>query len=366
MTAASTTIQTTEEYHKDSFIKKKVDHIKEINEKLNLASEDTENLISLDILSICDFLEQKYKADDMDILIDQICVTTIEILRGYNLGKHISLAYAVIPDKFKNEKKNGFKNLQHEIAYNRIQKSLEELRKVDLSLLQNDALKEYYDESTKLTDKINEAMAVKGIPTHGQENNNNQWIDDDKNKFPPAEFGAPLYHSDELSKQDPEYAVQFELLDKTLRQSIHTWETIHKWFIIQYVPKDAESCKRLIWAFNNWNEFWKPFVDRKYRRNHYQLLKIAARKVIDTSTKASKESRIPCGHHFDKEGNPLFRRMTKEQIDAMYDSELNFMFEMFNTQFESMRIISEEDEQHGGRCREDRAIDLHATLEHHA
>lgn len=345
----------------DSFIKKRIEHIKEINEKLNLNIEETNHLIGDDILAIANFFEQTYIDKGMDFAIDEICVQTIEALKTHNLGKHISLAYAVIPDKFKNKNKNGYKNLENELANQKIQRTLQELKAVDITKLDSDALRQYYDDSTKLTDFINAELNNRGESTH------RDYEDElEKDRFKKAEIGLPLYHADDLIKKDPEYEIQFDLLKKTLAQSIHTWEVIYDWFVNLYVPVDTASCKRLVWAFNNWNEFWKPFVDRKYRRDHYQSLKIAARKVVDTSTKASKESRIPCGHHFDKDGNPLFRKMTKEQIDAMYDEELNFMFEMFNTQFESMQIISEEHEKHGSRCKEDRAIDLHDTLEHHA
>lgn len=345
----------------DGFVKKRIDHIKEINEKLNISVEETNNLIGDDILAIAKFFEETYIEKGMEFNIGDICVQTIKALRTHNLDKHVSLAYAVLPDKFKDKNKNGYKDLEHELANQKIQRSLQELRAVDISKLNADALRQFYNDSTTLTDRINEMLNMKGLST-------NEDYDDDleKDRFKKAEIGDPLYTPEELIKADPEYETVFEELKKTLGQSIHTWEVIYNWFVNLYVPVDTESCRKLVWAFNNWNEFWKPFVDRKYRRDHYQSLMIAARKVIDTSTKASKESRIACGHHFDKNGDPVFRRMTKEQIDAMYDEELNFMFDMFNTQFKMMRIISEENEKHGGRCKEDRAIDLHDTLEHHA
>lgn len=357
-------MSTTTQIKLDDFIKAKIEHIKQVNEKLNLDISDSNTLIQTDILAIVNFLENMYIKNGVEDMISGICNQTIEILEGHNLAKHTSLAYKVIPDKFKDPNKNGFKNLESKIVFARLNRNLSDINALDLDKLDNSSVRSAYDEAMALTTKFSEQMSQRNLSTIGDDSLS-RLKEAEKARFKKAAIGQPLTTVEEMC-QNPDYAESFEQLIIYFDQLIDTWKTMKVKFTQEYIPISVEACRETVEAIKWLVDFVKPFTDGKYRRDHYQMIQMAILKVSETATKASKESRLPCGHHFDKKGNPLFRRITKEQIDSMYESEFNFILHSFNMMFRWYELLSNMATDHYYRCKEDRAVDLSGTLSHHA
>lgn len=349
----------------DGYIKQRIDHIKEINDKLNLDVSDSNTLITNDILDIVKFLEKTYKDNGMESMIDTICTQTIDILEKHNLSKHISLAYKVIPEQYKDSNKNGYKNLESKIIYQKFNRNFTDISSLDLDKMDDNAIRSAYDQFMDMTTTISEQMAKRNLTILNTTDTFSRLKEMEKNKFKKANIGEPLTTIDEMC-QNPDYAQSYEELVLYMDQLIDSWKTIKEIFTQKYIPLSVQTCKDLVEAVKWMVDFIKPFIDRKYRRDHAQMIKMAILKVSETATKASKESRIPCGHHFDKNGAPLFRRITKEQIDSMYVSEFNFILESFNMMFRWYELMSGAATEHYYRAKEDRAVDLSATLSFHA
>jgi len=348
----------------DDFIKAKIDHIKQINDKLNLDVSDSNTLIQTDIMAIVEFLEGMYIKNGMESMISGICNQTIDILTGHNLAKHMSLAYKVIPDKFKDPNKNGFKNLESKIVYQRLNRNITDINALDLEKMDDNSLRITYDQTMDLTTKVSELMSKRNLSTIGNDSLS-RLKEAEKARFKKATIGEPLTTIEEMC-QNPDYAESFEQLILYFDQLIETWKIMKIRFTQQYIPMSVDACRNSVEAIKWLVDFVKPFTDGKYRRDHYQMIQMAILKVSETATKASKESRLPCGHHFDKFGNPLFRRITKEQIDSMYESEFNFILHSFNMMFRWYQLLSDMATDHYYRLKEDRAIDLSETLSFHA
>lgn len=348
----------------DDFIKAKIDHIKQVNEKLNLDVSDSTTLIQTDILAIVDFLEKMYIKNGVEDMISGICNQTIEILEGHNLTKHTSLAYKVIPDKFKDPNKNGFKNLESKIVFQRLNRNFLDINALDLDKMDDGSTRTAYDQSMDLTTKFNDQMSKRNLSMIGNDSLS-RLKEAEKARFKKANIGQPLTTVEEMC-QNADYAESFEQLILYFDQLIDTWKIMKTKFTQEYIPMSVTSCRETVEAIKWLVDFIKPFTDGKYRRDHYQMIRMAILKVSETATKASKESRLPCGHHFDKHGNPLFRRITKEQIDSMYESEFNFIMHSFNMMFRWYQLLSDMATEHYYPCKEDRAVDLSGTLSHHA
>lgn len=362
--AISVTQSPTVASQNDGFVKQKLDHIKEINEKLNLNVSDCNTLISTDILQIVDFFEKMYVKNGMEDMIQHICSQVIDILEEHNLTKHTSLAYKIIPDQFKDPGKNGFKNLESKIISQKMNRNFIDIEALDIQKMDDNALRSFYDKSMDQTTKFSEEMSRRNLSTLSPDNLS-RLKEMEKNKFKVAKIGEPLTTVDKMC-ENPEYAQSYDELVLYFDQLIDSWKTMKTIFTESYIPITVDSCKQLVEAVKWLVEFVKPFIDKKYRRDHWQMVQMAIIKVSQTSAKASKESRIPCGHHFDKYNNPLFRGITKEQIDSMYESEFNFIFHSFNMMFRWYVMMSGAAEEHFYRCKEDRAVDLSGTLSHHA
>ena len=364
-----------------------------------------------EIIFLAQVFENKFKDEGLDLIIDQICTYIDQIFQVSDLSKYSYLIFETLPEKYKDPRGRGFRNAEGKIQRAKLSKSYNEINTVDISKVDSDSLKQFYDNNLGIANRIKDEMMTRGIiPTNivntfsiskqelenpsqigGQEmsfetetyqdvnspTNNNQYNEQQQNtngepapsqseKFATAKVGEPLSTPEQLCNSIEGYAEQYVLLDKAFQHSIKIATVNHEWFVKKYPPLSLEDCKNLTNACMVFNKLMLPFADKKYRRDHYQMLKIICHKVIQTSVKASRESRIPCGHHFDKNGLPIFREMTKEQIDATYVSEFNYILRLFNGLLGWYQTYSKVNESHGGRCLEDRAVDLHQVLEFHA
>lgn len=361
-----------------------------------------------EIIFLAQVFENKFKDEGLELLTDQICTYINQIFEINDLSKYSYLILETLPEKYKDRRGRSLKNIEGRIERNRLSKNYHDIINVDISKVDSDSLKQFYDNNLNIANRIKSEMMTRGIvptntiPQFSQQElenpssigdsemslfDNESYIDQDsptndhytetnmskendqgqESKFATAKVGEPLSTPEKLCQEIEGYAEQYALLDKAMQHSIKIATVNYEWFVKKYPPLSLEDCKNLTNAVMVFNKLMLPFADRKYRRDHYQMLKIICHKVIQTSVKASRESRIPCGHHFDKKtGLPIFREMTKEQIDATYVSEFNYILRLFNAMFGWYQTFSKVNESHGGRCMEDRAVDLHSVLEFHA
>jgi hypothetical protein len=355
------------------YIRNKVDQIRrddDITNETNLKMSDRRRSC---ILDIAEFLEAEMLKAGQDLLIQEISRIITRVFEVAGLERHCYLILEVLPDQHKDPSRNQYKNLQSRLAANRIKRHISDIRSIDRKLLDADTLYELKDLLADLEDGYDHELLAQGRPLtvdHASQPVNHSKLDNlkemEKDRFRTARLGEPLSTPDQLCRADPAYAAEFAELKKTLLQSIRGHEIIYRWFVEDYPPLTVAHVIKLTNAFRVWNELMRPYFDRKYRRDHMQSIKTAYMRVLHTSTKASHESGIPCAHHLDKNGMPVMRCMTKEQIDSMYPWEVNFIQKLLNTFFYFVEDIMEVNEAHGQRNLEDRAIDLSSTLSHQA
>lgn len=359
-----------------------------------------------EIVFLAQVFENKFKDEGFELIINQICTFISRIFEMNDLSKYHDLILETLPEKYKDRRGSGLRDLEGRVQRNKLSKGYYDLTNIDISKVDTDSLKQFYDNNLNIANKIRNEMMARGfaysthIPSSILDNpseiggseldtNTDSYVDVnsptyhnnmaesqeqktlDENsassKFATAKVGEPLSTPEELCNTIEGYAEQYEQLKKAFQHSIKIANVNYEWFCVKYPPLSVEDCKALTEACMVFNKLMLPFADRKYRRDHYQMLKIICHKVIQTSVKASRESRIPCGHHYDKKtGLPIFREMTKEQIDATYVSEFNYILRLFNSLLGWYQTYSKVNESHGGRCMEDRAVDLHSVLEFHA
>jgi hypothetical protein len=355
------------------YIKNKVDQIRRDDDLANDTNLKMSDRRRSNILDIAEFLEAEMLKAGQDLLIQEISRIITRVFEMAGLDRHCYLILEVLPDRHKDPSRNQYKNLQSGLAANRIKRHVGEIRAIDRKLLDADTLRELRDLVLEIPYEYDDELRVRDEPlVVNQASNpaNGSQLDSlkrmERDRFQTARLGAPLSTPDQLCQADHTYAYEFEGLKKTLQQSIRGHQIIYKWFVEDYPPLTTAHVIKLNNAFRVWNELMRPYFDRKYRRDHMQSIKTAYMRVLHTSTKASHESGIPCAHHLDRNGMPVMRCMTKEQIDSMYPWEVNFIQKLLNTFFYFVEDITEVNEAHGQRNLEDRAIDLSSTLSHQA
>jgi hypothetical protein len=355
------------------YVKNKVDQIRRDDDIANDTSLKMSDRRRGNILDIAEFLEAEMLKAGQDLLIQEISRIITRVFEVAGLERHCYLILEVLSDRYKDASKNQYKNLQSRLAANRIRRHVGEIRAIDRKLLDPDTLRELrdlvleipyeYDDELKLRD---EPLAISQASNPANSSQLDSLKRMERDRFQTARLGEPLSTPDQLCQADPAYAAEFAEMKKTLLQAIRGHEIIYKWFVEEYPPLTVAHVIKLTNAFRVWNELMRPYFDRKYRRDHMQSIKTAYMRVLHTSTKASHESGIPCAHHLDRNGMPVMRCMTKEQIDSMYPWEVNFIQKLLNTFFNFVEDITEVNEAHGQRNLEDRAIDLSSTLSHQA
>jgi hypothetical protein len=374
----------------NNYIKNRIDIIKKDDEFRNendLKGSDNRRSI---IMEMAEYLEGELNKFGSAFMIRDISTFITRIFERFGLERYSYLILEVLPDKYKDTKKNAYINHKSKLLANRVKRNITDINTVDVGAFNAESLYELKSMSLDLVDRFEKQLLVQNFPLDPEEYNKtkpqNQQIylktedqtksqanfnqlenlkDLEKNKFKKAVIGEPLSTVEKLC-ENPDYAKVYPELVKAFDQAIKGITIMSNWFTKEFPPLYVESCIELTDAVKMMNELLRPYFDKKYRRDHVQSVKIAYTKVIHTSTKASQESRIACAHYVDKNGLPIMRGLTKEQIDAMYDWEINFNHKLFNTVVKWPETFSKVNEQHGGRALEDRAIALSSTLSHFA
>jgi len=347
--------------------------IKQDDETLNAEEMAISDRRRTFILNLGEYMEIKMNQNGSGFMIFDISRLLTKAFERVGLEKFTYLILEVLPDKYKDKNKDPYKLTQSRILANQIKKLYSKIDAIDLSLLEKNDLYEIKNRSINKTEDIDKIILDKGHPLWSdqdlldeQHNHLEALKQAEKNKFKPAKIGEPLSTVEELC-QDQEYEKAFIQLKKTFDEMVRGAEIMRDWFTIKYPPLFLEHVTKLNTAIKIWNELNRPYFDRKYRRDHVQSAKIAYIRVLHTSTKASHESQIPCAHYIDKKtGLPVMRGLTKEQIDSMYEWEINFQQMLVNNYINWVPLITEVNAAHGNRCGEDRAMALSDTLSHHA
>lgn len=355
------------------YIRNKVDQIKQDDDMANESNLKMSDRRRSNILDIAGFLESEMVSEGYELMVSEISRIITRIFERMGLEKYSYLILEVLPDRYKDKTRDQYRNLQSRLASNRIKRHIAEIRSVDRTLLDPSALRELKEILLEIPDDYDRELLLRKEPLHietGSNSSNHNEFDalkeTEENRFRKASIGAPLSTVEKLCQDDPEYARLYPTLVKTCDQMVRGMEIMRDWFTVQYPPLNVPDLRDLTHGFGMWNEWWRPFYDKKYRRDHTQLARIAYTRTLHTSTKASHESQIACAHYLDKNGLPVMRGMTKEQIDAMSEWEINFNQELINTYIRWGPLISRVNAAHGSRCKEDRAVALSSTLSHHA
>jgi len=350
----------------DPIIKPILQSMHEISRSKNSNEITATDKISKYILTIAGHLEQIYTKNGVAFLIDDICGNVVKFLEINDLEIYISLPPKILPSKYKNMNKDSTRFLYRKIAVNKINRNFQEMQQVEVDPLDETTIRELRARALEEVDRYDIVLKSRGLSPneigHSQLNDLSQV---EKNKFQTAGIGQPIATPAELTKEE-NYSIAFEDMKKTLLQFINASKLFYEWFVVRYPPLEAEDCTTLKESMDEWLELFRPFFDHKYRMDHKKARDVAYRKVIDTSTRASKESRVMCANVKDKNGNPAFRAITKEQIDASYEWEINYWRRLATTYFGWYDKICEINSRHGERCLADRAVLLSGTLSHYA
>jgi hypothetical protein len=355
-----------QQLNNDPFVKPILQQMHEISKSKNSHEISAKDKISKYIKTIAEHLEGIYVRNGVAFLIDDICGNVVKFLEINDLEMYIYLPPIVLPPKYKNMNKDSTRFLYRKIAFNKINRSFQEMQTVEIEPLDETTIRELRQKAIEEVDRYDNVLKGMGLsPNEIGHTQLNALSENEKNKFQTAKIGEPLATPEELTKEE-KYAIAFEDMKKTLSQFINAAKLFYEWFVVRYPPLEAEDCVKLKGAMDKWLELFRPFFDHKYRMDHSKALRVACRKVEDTSTRASKESRVMCAHIKDKNGNPVYRAITKEQIDASYDWEINFWRDMFTEFFGWYDTICEINAKHGEKCLADRAVLLSGTLSHFA
>jgi hypothetical protein len=358
----------------DPHVKNIIQMIKQDEESMNSNEMTVSDRRRDFIRDLAEYMEVKMIQNGSSIIISDISRLLTRAFERVGFEKFTYLILEVLPDKYKDKNKDSYKANQSRIIANRIKKLYSKIDMIDLSLLEKDDLYEIKNRSINKTEDIDKTILEKGHPLWNNQDllNDGQHdpFDDlkqmEKNKFKPAKIGEPLATAQQLCEENTEYAKHYPELVKTFELLVNAAKKMQTWFTTEFPPLTIEDLKDLITAIKTLTEFLRPYYDKKYRRDHIQSMNISYSKVLHTSTKASHESQIACAHYIDKHGLPVMRGLTKEQIDSMYEWEINFIQMFINMIVQWPLILSRVNSKHGNRALEDRAMALSDTLSHHA
>jgi len=337
--------------------------MKQADEEFTRASIKVNDIMKEQIIVMADSLEQTYR--DNGVPITQISTDIGHILTNANLEKYVSLTYYVLPEKYKNASKDRYKKLEQKLMKTTVNETWEAMEALDITKLDPEYLVALSERSIEFTDQIQNYLKSIDKPYLSGNTTNNLTFnsDNEKYKFKKAEMGKPLVTPEEMTKDDI-YKQSFDRLQKTLTRFVEATTETKDWFCKKYIPLTAEDCDELAGAIETFIEFWRTYFDAKYRMDHYEGFKAAINKVTKSSAAAAKETAVQTLWIHDKKGNPVFRCMTKEQLEAVYRWEFNYMMELINAYLRFPEIVHRINKSHGERGKADRQVALRETLSH--
>lgn len=320
------------------------------------------------ILQIGQKLETIYQKDEMDFMIPSISETIISFLEKDALEGLINYVREVLPENYKNSAKGPkrLNQLASQQTLNLLKEETEKNIEQHLKHLDSqDDLKAAYELKLQELKKIEEIAETKNhslLPDEREDGHYNQLNELDRlqdEKFSEkASIGEPLNVIDTTEEDQ-------RRIQDTIQEYIDTLHD-YKEEIKKFPPIYHATAEGIIKTFQVKTQALRPYTDDKFRRSYPQWFNIILKKIDVSATNASKVSAIAAAHRINpKTGLPLMRTITKEQIDSMNSTHLNFIVEWFNEEnYNSDFWLSKAFEEHKCACLEDRAIDLHEKLSH--
>lgn len=350
----------------DPVVKRNTDLIKQENMNRSKVDIESTDRKCQHIMTIAERFEELYQSWGFPFMITDICSHVYHLFVNIGLEKDTPYIFQTLPDHYKNKKMDPYKNAEARIHYSRIKRLLAEVESIDLSKLDDSSIREIRKQQINMVDKSQFELESRHVPVEEEQYNQFEELKaSEDNNFAKSEISRPLSTPEQLCA-DPEYENAFQNVRKEFDIFVTTAEKMRNLFTVEYPPLSVASCHKLENGIGNLNKWLQPYADEKYRSDHIQSVRVSFTKAVETSTKASKDSRIACAYTLDKNGLPVMRGLTKEQIDSIYVSEVNFYIKMLNTYFHMFIDISDIFKEHKARSLADRAVSLSPHLSHTA
>lgn len=353
-----------------TFLRESVQEMRDRVIDADQANVSTTDFIKHKIMSMAVFFEDNFKQANLPQYTSDIAGYIHNIMSSQpELEKHAYLTYRVLDDKYKNLSKVRQQRQLEKIEMEKIQKMRELEKSINYSLLPTDYLRnvknDFYMEAENRID-VEVVQNRKEIIDAPEVLNDLAYnSDNEKFKFQKAEIGKPLVTVEEMTK-DQEYKTCLENIRETIDKIINAYKIIKENFTEKYIPLSLESAKKAQLHFELQLEMVRPLYDNKYRKDHWQMLKASLVKHDKSSAAAAKSTAVQCLWIVDRNGKPVFRNMTKEQIEAIDTWEFNFWINWINDYIQIPDLISQINEEHRARAIADRQTRLSSTLQHFA
>ena len=360
---------TIENIKNNKSVKNILSKIKELSQQKNNNDLSVTDEVSRYVIDLSNLLESMYLSFGTTWLIPDICNHIVKLFELTNLEIYGYIVYEVLPDKFKNKNKDTYKEFRKKQQLRKINDTFHEMdTAVDYSDYDSDTIIEMRKKMAIHADRLDSVLESRGIDA-------NQVLEQDqlanlkrleKERFPKSTIGKPIASVEELCQKYTDYKSRHEYMKTQGEKFIKVIQVMVHTFVEEYPPLNSEHCVRLGDTWETYCELFRPFSDRKYRLDHYKATNLALQKQEHTSQKASRDSRVLCANMKDKNGYLLFRSITKEQIEASFEWEINFFRKYMVTRDNLPKLMSEVWAEHAERCLADRSVQLGSHLSHHA
>jgi hypothetical protein len=358
-----------ESLSKHDYIRPRLEDMQKLSEAKSNQDLETTDKVSKYIMDIAEFLEKMYTSFDMHYLVDEVCGNVVKLLKLKHLNMYCYIVYEILPPKYKNQNKNSYKDFMREENLNTARTNIKSLSEIEYTQFNINDVIDLKKSLHDLEEQYNEILYANGVdPNEIREYNQLEKLKKlEKERFPKASVGKPVASVEELiAKHGTDYKSAFDFMKINGEKLIKVVQIMVHTFVEEYPPVNPETCVRVGDSFEVLAELCRPFADRKYRLDHYKALYLALLKQEHTSQKASRESRVLCANFTDKEGRLVYRSTTKEQIEASFEWEINFMRKAVTTIINFGKNLHDAWAENGERAMADRAVALSGSLSHHA
>jgi hypothetical protein len=355
---------------KSTYIRSSLD---EMSDKVTMADQqvmDTNDFIKTKIIQIASFFEENFTQAGLVDYVSDISSYIYQMMSSrQELEKQAYLTYRALDDKYKNKNKDSYKKQVAKINQDRCQQTIESLENVDLTALDTEYLRKLKARLLSVEDLIDREVVQNRQEEiyDGPEVFNDLAFnsENEKYKFEKAEMSEPIATVEEKT-EDREYKEYYDRMVRAIDRIIEGYHQIKANFTEKYIPLSLDTCKKACMHFELQLEYIRPYFDKKYRMDHWQMLKAVIEKEAKSSAAAAKSTAVPCLLIKDRNGNTVFRNMTKEQLEAVYDWEFNFWVNLINDHIRTPELIEALYKEHLQRAIADRQVKLNKTLQHFA